>query len=110
MKTLKTLISEEENKQNKQSSEVVNKPKAEEPTADHGNAERGIAGDVTPPTQGSSNTDEFKMALNGQVMHHKLGEGTVLATYGEGVDEVAEVMFKESVNKVPVWELEPVGE
>ena len=76
MKTLKTLISEEENKQ---SSEVVNKPKAEEPTADHGNAERGIAGDVTPPTQGSSNTDEFKMALNGQVMHHKLGEGTVLA-------------------------------
>jgi len=75
MKTLKTLISEEENKQ---SSEVVNKPKAEEPTADHGNAERGIAGDVTPPTQGSSNTDEFKMALNGQVMHHKLGEGTVL--------------------------------
>ena len=107
MKTLKTLITEEEKQS---SSEVVNKPKAEEPTADHGNAERGIAGDVTPPTQGSSNTDGFKMALNGQVMHHQLGEGTVLATYGEGVDEVAEVMFKESVNKVPVWELEPVGE
>jgi hypothetical protein len=96
------MITEEE--------ECVNKPEAEEPTANHGAADKGEEGDKTPPTQGSSNTEKFYMAPNATIMHHKEGEGTVLATYGEGVDAVAEVMFKESLKRVPVWELEPVGE
>ena len=32
-------------------------------------------------------------------------EGNVLATMGEGVEAVAEVMFKESLKRVNVWEL-----
>ena len=90
--------------------ECVNKPEAEEPTANHGAAEAGNAGDKTPPTQGSSDTTKFYMAPNAQVMHAKEGKGNVLATMGEGVDEVAEVMFKESLKRIPVWELEPVEE
>ena len=97
-----TLITEEE--------ECVNKPEADEPTANHGSADRGNPGDVVPPLQGSSNTDKFYMAPNATIMHHTEGKGTVLATYGEGVDEVAEVMFKESLKRIPVWELEPVEE
>lgn len=87
------------------SSEVVNKPKAEEPTADHGAAERGISGDVTPPTQGSSNTDGFKIEPNAKVSHPAFGQGTVLATMGEGVEADVEVMFKENLVKVKFWEL-----
>ena len=87
------------------SSEVVNKPKAEEPTADHGAAERGNPGDVTPPTQGSSNTDGFKIEPNAKVSHPAFGQGTVLATMGEGVEADVEVMFKESLVKVKSWEL-----
>ena len=90
--------------------ECVNKPEAEEPTANHGAAEAGNAGDKTPPTQGSSDTTKFYMAPNAQVMHAKEGKGNVLATMGEGVDAVAEVMFKESLKRIPVWELEPVEE
>ena len=51
--------------------ECVNKPEAEEPTANHGAAEAGNAGDKTPPTQGSSDTTKFYMAPNAQVMHAK---------------------------------------
>jgi len=90
--------------------ECVNKPEAGEPTANHGSADRGNPGDVVPPLQGSSNTDKFYMAPNATIMHHTEGKGTVLATYGEGVDQVAEVMFKESLKRIPVWELEPVEE
>lgn len=87
------------------STDDVNKPKAEEPTAFHGAAERGNPGDVTPPTQGDSNTDGFKLEPNAKVSHPAFGEGNVLATYGEGVEAVAEVMFKESLKRVSVWEL-----
>jgi len=90
------------------SSEVVNKPSAEEPTANHGSAERGNAGDTQPVPQGSSNTDGFKIEPNAKVSHPAFGEGSVLATMGEGVDAVVEVMFKESLKRVAVWELEPV--
>lgn len=92
------------------SSEVVNQPKAEEPTANHGAAERGNEGDVTPPTQGSSNTEGFKIEPNAKVSHPAFGEGNVLATMGEGVEAVAEVMFKETLKRVNVWELEKVEE
>ena len=87
------------------STDDVNKPKAEEPTANHGAAEKGNEGDVTPPTQGSSNTDGFKIEPNAKVSHPAFGEGNVLATMGEGVEAVAEVMFKESLKRVSVWEL-----
>ena len=87
------------------STDDVNKPKAEEPTANHGVAEKGNEGDVTPPTQGSSNTDGFKIEPNAKVSHPAFGEGNVLATMGEGVEAVAEVMFKESLKRVNVWEL-----
>jgi len=87
------------------STDDVNKPKAEEPTANHGAAETGNEGDVTPPTQGSSNTDGFKIEPNAKVSHPAFGEGNVLATMGEGVEAVAEVMFKESLKRVSVWEL-----
>jgi hypothetical protein len=86
--------------------EVVNKPTAEKPTANHGAAETGNEGDVTPPTQGSSNTEGFKIEPNAKVSHPAFGEGNVLATMGEGVEAVAEVMFKESLKRVAVWELE----
>jgi hypothetical protein len=92
------------------SSDDVNKPSAEEPTAFHGAAEKGNPGDITPPTQGSSNTEGFKMELNQKVSHPAFGEGNVLATMGEGVEAVAEVMFKESLKRVSVWELEKVEE
>lgn len=92
------------------SSDDVNKPSADEPTANHGAAERGNEGDVTPPTQGSSNTDGFKMEPNQRVSHPAFGEGNVLATMGEGVEAVAEVMFKETLKRVNVWELEKVEE
>lgn len=87
------------------STDDVNKPKAEEPTANHGAAEKGNEGDVTPPTQGSSNTEGFKLEPNAKVSHPAFGEGNVLATMGEGVEAVAEVMFKESLKRVNVWEL-----
>lgn len=87
------------------SSEVVNKPKAEEPTADHGNAERGNPGDVTPPEQGSSDTTGFKIEPNAKVSHPAFGQGTVLATMGEGVEADVEVMFKENLVRVKSWEL-----
>jgi len=87
------------------STDDVNKPKAEEPTANHGVAGKGNEGDVTPPTQGSSNTDGFKIEPNAKVSHPAFGEGNVLATMGEGVEAVAEVMFKESLKRVNVWEL-----
>ena len=83
----------------------VNKPTAEKPTANHGAAETGNEGDVTPPTQGSSNTEGFKIEPNAKVSHPAFGEGNVLATMGEGVEAVAEVMFKESLKRVSVWEL-----
>jgi hypothetical protein len=92
------------------SSDDVNKPSAEEPTAFHGAAEKGNPGDITPPTQGSSNTEGFKMELNQKVSHPAFGEGNVLATMGEGVEAVAEVMFKESLKRVSVWELEKIEE
>lgn len=92
------------------SESVVNKPSAEEPTAYHGSAERGNKGDVTPPTQGSSNTEGFKMEMHQKVSHPAFGEGNVLATMGEGVDAVSEVMFKESLKRVYTWELSPIEE
>lgn len=92
------------------SADDVNKPSAEEPTAYHGAAERGNPGDITPPTQGSSNTEGFKMEMNQKVSHPAFGEGNVLATMGEGVDAVAEVMFKESLKRVYTWELSPIEE
>ena len=92
------------------SSDDVNKPSAEEPTAYHGAAEKGNPGDITPPTQGGSNTEGFKMEMNQKVSHPAFGEGNVLATMGEGVEAVAEVMFKESLKRVNVWELEIVEE
>jgi hypothetical protein len=92
------------------SSDDVNKPSAEEPTAFHGAAEKGNPGDITPPTQGSSNTEGFKMELNQKVSHPAFGEGNVLATMGEGIEAVAEVMFKESLKRVSVWELEKIEE
>jgi hypothetical protein len=87
------------------STDDVNKPSAEEPTAFHGAAKKGEEGDVTPPTQGSSNTEGFKLEINAKVSHPAFGEGNVLATMGEGVEAVAEVMFKESLKRVSVWEL-----
>jgi hypothetical protein len=92
------------------SSDVVNKPSADEPTAFHGAAETGNPGDIAPPTQGSSNTEGFKMEPNQRVSHPAFGEGNVLATMGEGVEAVAEVMFKESLKRINVWELEKVEE
>lgn len=92
------------------SSDDVNKPSAEEPTAYHGAAEKGNPGDITPPTQGGSNTEGFKMEMNQKVSHPAFGEGNVLATMGEGVEAVAEVMFKESLKRVSVWELQIVEE
>jgi hypothetical protein len=92
------------------SSDDVNKPSAKEPTAYHGAAEKGNPGDITPPTQGGSNTEGFKMEMNQKVSHPAFGEGNVLATMGEGVEAVAEVMFKESLKRVNVWELEIVEE
>lgn len=92
------------------SGDVVNKPSAEESTAFHGAAEKGNPGDIAPPTQGSSNTEGFKMEMNQKVSHPAFGEGNVLATMGEGVEAVAEVMFKESLKRVNVWELSTVEE
>lgn len=92
------------------SGDVVNKPSAEEATAFHGAAEKGNPGDIAPPTQGSSNTEGFKMEMNQKVSHPAFGEGNVLATMGEGVEAVAEVMFKESLKRVSVWELSTVEE
>ena len=92
------------------STDDVNKPSADEPTAFHGAAEKGNPGDIAPPTQGSSNTEGFKMEPNQRVSHPAFGEGNVLATMGEGVEAVAEVMFKETLKRVNVWELEKVEE
>ena len=85
--------------------DTVNKPSMEDPTSDHGNAERGSKGDETPPTQGSSDTTEFKVAPDAKVFHPAFGEGKVLATMDEGVKEIATVMFSDSIQKIHSWEL-----
>ena len=86
--------------------DTVNKPTMDEPTADHGNAERGSKGEETPTPQGSSDTTEFKVAPDAKVFHPAFGEGKVLATMDEGVEEVATVMFDDRIQNVHSWELE----
>lgn len=92
------------------SKEPVNKPSADDSLGYHGAAEKGIEGDATPPEQGGSDTTAFYMEPNAKVFHPAHGQGNVLATMGEGVEAVAEVMFKESLKRVNVWELEKVEE